>query len=66
MASIWPAAFLPGFSPRSGRRPFIRAFMAKGRMGELLARMPVSVVTLEAALLGAALRGLELAKVPRE
>ena len=31
----------------------------------LLGRMPISVLTLEAALLGAALRGLELAKVPR-
>ena len=44
---------------------FMRAFTAKGRMGELLARVPVSVVALEAALLGAALRGLELAAPPR-
>jgi glucokinase len=42
---------------QSGR--FLHAFTAKGRMGELLARVPVSVVALEAALLGAALRGLE-------
>lgn len=44
---------------------FFSAFTAKGRMAGLLGRMPISVLTLEAALLGAALRGLELAKVPR-
>ena len=38
---------------------FFSAFTAKGRMAGLLGRMPVSVVALEAALLGAALRGLE-------
>jgi glucokinase len=37
---------------------FMRAFTAKGRLGELLARMPVHVVSLRAALLGAAHRGL--------
>jgi glucokinase len=52
-----PPRILPALE--DGR--FLRAFTAKGRMGELLARVPVSVVALEAALLGAALRGLELA-----
>jgi glucokinase len=49
-----PPRILPAL--RDGR--FMSAFTAKGRMGELLGRMPVSVVALEAALLGAALRGL--------
>jgi glucokinase len=52
-----PPRILPALE--DGR--FMRAFTAKGRMGELLSRVPVSVVALEAALLGAALRGLELA-----
>ncbi len=38
--------------------------MAKGRLGEMLARMPVLVVTLRAALLGAALSGLEIVGPP--
>jgi glucokinase len=50
-----PPRILPAL--KDGR--FLRAFTAKGRMTELLARVPVSVVALEAALLGAALRGLE-------
>jgi glucokinase len=50
-----PPRILPAL--QDGR--FLRAFTAKGRMSELLARVPVSVVTLEAALLGAAIRGLE-------
>jgi glucokinase len=40
---------------------FMRAFVAKGRFRELLSRVPVYVVALHAALLGAAPRGLELA-----
>jgi glucokinase len=52
-----PPRILPAL--QDGR--FLSAFTAKGRMGELLGRMPVSVVALEAALLGAAIRGLELA-----
>jgi glucokinase len=55
-----PPRILPAL--KDGR--FLRAFTAKGRMGALLARVPVSVVALEAALLGAALRGLELAAAP--
>jgi len=46
---------------------FFNAFTSKGRMMELLARVPVSVVALQAALLGAALRGLEqLSGTPRD
>jgi glucokinase len=52
-----PQKILPALD--DGR--FMRAFVAKGRLGEMLARMPVFVVTLRAALLGAALSGLELA-----
>lgn len=44
---------------------FMRAFVAKGRLRELLARVPVRVVTSRAALLGAALRGLEVNAAPR-
>ena len=55
-----PPRILPAL--KDGR--FLRAFTAKGRMGELLARVPVSVVALQAALLGAALRGLEFTNVP--
>ena len=51
-----PPRILPAL--REGH--FLHAFTAKGRMAELLRRMPVSVVALEAALLGAALRGLEI------
>jgi glucokinase len=36
----------------------MRAFVNKGRLSDLLARMPVNVVTTRAALLGAALYGL--------
>ena len=39
----------------------LAAFVAKGRLREMLAHMPVHVVTLRAALLGAALSGLEIA-----
>jgi glucokinase len=38
---------------------FMRAFTNKGRMGTLLSAMPVHVVTTRAALLGAALYGLD-------
>lgn len=55
-----PPRILPALT--DGR--FLRAFTAKGRMGELLARVPVSVVALRAAILGAAIRGLELAATP--
>lgn len=45
---------------------FMRAFVAKGRLGELLGRVPVHVVKHRSALLGAALRGLELAASPSD
>lgn len=38
---------------------FMRAFVRKGRFAELLGAVPVSVVTAPAALLGAALHGLD-------
>lgn len=38
---------------------FMKAFVSKGRMSDLLAAMPVHVVTARAALLGAALYGLD-------
>ncbi|MEP7228060.1 MAG: glucokinase [Gemmatimonadales bacterium] len=47
--------------PALGDGRFMRAFVAKGRLGAVLTRVPVYVVALRAALLGAALRGLELA-----
>ena len=37
---------------------FMQAFINKGRMSDILARMPVNVVTTRAALVGAALYGL--------
>ena len=46
--------------PALGDGRFMRPFVAKGRLGEMLARVPVHVVT-RAALLGAALSGLEIA-----
>lgn len=39
---------------------FMRAFTAKGRCAELLAKIPIKVVTAEAALTGAALYGFDL------
>ena len=38
----------------------MRAFTAKGRFTNLLSAIPVHVITINAALLGAALYGLEL------
>lgn len=49
-----PQRILPALE--DGR--FMRSFIAKGRMSELLSRIPVWVVALHAALLGAALVGL--------
>ncbi|MFL5515519.1 MAG: glucokinase, partial [Gemmatimonadales bacterium] len=43
---------------------FMRALVTKGRLGNQLAQMPVSLVTLRAALLGAALSGLEIGASP--
>ncbi|MHB8286066.1 MAG: glucokinase [Caulobacteraceae bacterium] len=41
---------------------FMRAFTAKGRFSKLLQKIPVHVVTMNAALLGAALYGLQQAE----
>jgi glucokinase len=41
---------------------FMRAFTAKGRFAKLLGNVPVHVITINAALLGAALYGLEQAE----
>jgi glucokinase len=41
---------------------FMRAFTAKGRFANMLRAMPVHVVTINAALLGAAMLGLVLAR----
>jgi glucokinase len=49
-----PQRILPALE--EGR--FMRAFVAKGRLGKVLARVPVWVITHRAALLGAALAGL--------
>lgn len=38
---------------------FLRQFVSKGRFADLLGRVPIDVVTTRAALLGAALHGLE-------
>ena len=45
--------------PRLGDGRFMRAFTGKGRFAELLGAMPVKVVVTRAALLGAALYGLD-------
>jgi glucokinase len=50
-----PAHLLPKLT--DGR--FMRAFVNKGRLSDLLTSMPVNVVTARAALLGAALYGLD-------
>ncbi len=46
------------------RGDFMRAFIRKGRLSELMRRMPVHVVVRQAAILGAAIRGLELGSDP--
>ena len=38
---------------------FMQAFRSKGRLAELLAVVPVNVIVTRAALIGAAVRGLE-------
>jgi glucokinase len=45
--------------PKLTDGPFMQAFVSKGRLSDLLANMPVHVVTTGAALLGAALYGLD-------
>ena len=52
----------PRVLPHLGDGAFMRAFCAKGRFDSLLAGVPVHVVTINAALLGAAIYGLEQAR----
>jgi glucokinase len=51
--------------PALGSDRFMRAFVAKGRLGPLLARIPVQVITTQGALIGAAHTGLELSAHPQ-
>ena len=44
---------------------FMRAFTAKGRFANLLGDVPVHVITINAALLGAAIYGLEQARTAK-
>jgi glucokinase len=55
----------PRVRPALSEGRFMQAFVAKGRMSAVLSRMPVYVVTLSAALVGAAHRGLEMVRGER-
>jgi glucokinase len=55
-----PMRLLPALD--DGR--FMRAFVDKGRMREVMVRIPVHVVLRRTALRGAAMRGLEIARTP--
>ena len=54
----------PRLLPQLRDGSFVRAFSAKGRFSNLLRDVPIKVVTINAALLGAAIVGLELAAKP--
>jgi glucokinase len=49
----------PRILPMLTEERFVQTFVNKGRLSDLLTRMPINVVTARAALLGAALYGLE-------
>jgi glucokinase len=49
----------PRILPHLGDGRFMRAFVNKGRFADLLGKVPVKVITNQAALLGAALYGLD-------
>jgi glucokinase len=55
-----PLRLLPALRGRG----FMQAFTRKGRLSDLMGRMPVHVVVRQAALFGAAIRGLELGRDP--
>lgn len=52
----------PRILPRLSDGRFMRAFTNKGRFADMLGAMPVKVITNQAALLGAAMYGLDLAR----
>lgn len=56
----------PRIIPQLSDGRFMRAFVTKGRLSDVLAAMPVKVVLTNAALLGAALYGLDLLRQAHE